>query len=285
MSLFFSPAIPRTCILAVTVLSLASSAAAAEVVAFWAFPESYLFDDAETKFDFAATVDSTVSGNANLQAFLGNPDDLDSNGGGSSFDYTSPTSGVTYSAGRTLKWDDLKTGGPDFDIDGTATFLVDKNNGSGPQLDDFSNDALMYIKLDTTGFEDLKIRFDIEGTPGDLPETFDIFYRTGGSGTWFRESTANNIPLTFEDYPVADPDNQFADSGLIDLAAAISNQGTVELILNDFAEEGNDEMEIDNVELIGTSITAVPEPTSMGMLALIGGTVAIGRRRRMRRLG
>jgi len=54
-----------------------------------------------------------------------------------------------------------------------------------------------------------------------LPETFDVFYRVGGSGTWFRDPLQNNIPLAFSDLdpanpdPDPDPENQVADSGPI----------------------------------------------------------------------
>ena len=236
---------------------------AREVVAFWGFAENYDFDANPNFQDFAADVDASNSGDANLQAYLGEADELDDNGGGGFVSYTSPTSGITYAPTRTLKFDDLKGGGDDFSIDGTSMFLVDKNDGSGPLLDDFGNDALLYITLDGTGFQDFEIRFDVEGTPGTLPTSFDIFYRVDGD-VWLRNPAQNNIPLSFSDYAPIDPENQFADSGVLALSSLLNNASAIEIIINDFAEAGNDEMEIDNIEI---TAGVIPEPTSLALLA------------------
>ncbi len=259
-----------------------SNSHAAEVVAFWGFADDYDFSGSATpnKFNFAADVDNTTSGNANLQGYLGVADQFDTNGGGGSISYTSPTSGITYGPTRTLKWNDSRGGGPDFDINGTTLFDVDDQAGTVTSRD-FGNDALMYITFDATDFMDLAFRFDIEGTPGDLPTTFDLFYRVGGAGNWIRPESNNNIALSFQDYATPDPDNQFADSGSISLASAINNQSTVELIVSDFAEFGNGEMEIDNFEIIGTRISAIPEPSTVAVLAI--GVVGYAIRRRRQR--
>lgn len=264
----------RTLILAASLSLTASGAALSdEVVAFWGFVEDYNFATNPNKQDFTPDVDATASGDANLQAYLGVADELDDNGGGG-FAYTSPVSGVSYGPSRSIKWDDLKGGGGDFDLGGVAEFQVDKLDGSGPATDDFGNDALIYLTLDGTGFTDFRLRFDIEGTPGDLPDSFDIFYRVGGAGaTWFRDPSQNNIGLAFLDYDPVDPENQFADSGLIPLPAALNQAASIELILSDFAENGNSEMEIDNVELVATR---VPEPTTVAILA--AGLLAANRR-------
>lgn len=271
----------RICLLIAVVVwtngsTMTSVCAAREVVAFWGFADEYDFDTNPNKQDFAAEVDTTVSGDANLEAFLGVADALDNNGGGGFVSYTSPVSGATYGPTRTLKFDDLKGGGDDFDIDGLSTFTVDKNDGAGSIAgEDFGNDALVYITLDGTGFADFQIRFDIEGTPGDLPSTFDIFYRVDGlSGTWYREADQNNIGLTFVDYDPVDPENMYANSGVIDLSSLLDNAASIEIILNDFAENGNGEMELDNIEITATPLM-VPEPGTVallitGMLACTG---------------
>ncbi len=250
-------------------MTLSSDALAqSSVVAFWGFKDPYDFTATNPKKeDFAPDVNNTV-GSPNLQAFRGDPDDLDDNGGDGFVAYTSSVSGATYEPTRTIKWDDLKGGGDDFDINGTATFSVDKLDGLGPVTDeDFGNDALIYLTLDGSDFVDFEFRFDVEGTPGDLPASFDVFYRTTGTGgTWFRDSYLNNIPLTFSDHTPADPENQFADSGMIALPAALNNQSQIEIIVNDFAELGNGEMEIDNFEIIAK----VPEPSGIGMILLAG---------------
>ena len=252
---------------------------AREVVAFWGFADEYDFPANPNYQDFAADVDATLTGDANLQAYLGVADELDDNGGGGFVSYTSPTSGITYDPTRTLKFDDLKGGGDDFAIGGVDSFLVDKNDGNGAQSDDFGNDALMYITLDGTGYSDFEIRFDIEGTPGDLPSTFDIFYRVDGpTGTWYREADQNNIPLTFYDYNPSDPENMFADSGMITLSSMLNNVSTIELIICDFNEYGNGEMELDNIEI---TAAAVPEPGALILVFAGGWLVALPRRRRM----
>ncbi|MCA9186093.1 MAG: hypothetical protein R3E01_29740 [Pirellulaceae bacterium] len=243
---------------------------AREVVAFWGFADDYNFDTNPNYQDFAADVDGTVLSDANLQAFLGVADALDDNGGNGFVPYTSPTSAIFYDVTKTLKFDDLKGGGDDFAIAGSSTFDVDKNDGNGPQPDNFSNDALMYITLDGTGYQDFEIRFDVEGTPASLPTSFDIFYRTGGAGTWSREPAQNNIGLSFVDYTPADPENQYADSGVISLSSLLNNASKVEIIINDFAEAGNGEMEIDNVEI---TAAVVPEPASW--VALVIGVVLL----------
>ena len=257
--------------------SISLPVSAEQVVAFWGFADDYDFPTNPNKQDFAPDVDGTVAGNANLQAFLGREDELDDNGGGGFLSYTSPTSGITYAPTRTIKWDDLKGGGGDFDIGGVNEFMIDKNDGAGPALGDFGNDALMYITLDGTGLQDFSLRFDIEATPGDLPESFDVFYRIGGSGTWFRETLHNNISLLpYTDHDPIDPDNQYASSSSVLLPAALNGQSQIELIVSDFAETGNGEMEIDNFEIIATS--QVPEPSTLVLLAL-GTLVMVGRLR------
>lgn len=242
------------------------SASGSEVVAFWGFAEDYDYTANPSKQDFAADVDATASGNANLQAFLGNADELDDNGGDGFVEYTSPTSGMIYAPTRTVKWDDLKGGGDDFDINGTDSFLVDKLDGDGPQSDDFGNDALLYLQLDGSGYADFQLRFDILGTIGDLPSSFDIFYRVDGpDGTWFRDPSQNNVPLAFEDFVPADDTDQLADSGMLSLSPALNNADSIELLISDFAENGNNEMHIDNLELVAT---AIPEPSTMGLFVM-----------------
>lgn len=256
----------------------AAPADAAEVVAFWGFTDDYEFATNPNKQDFAADVDATVSGDANLQAYLGVADELDDNGGGGFVSYTSPVSGVTYEPTRTLKFDDIKGGGDDFDIAGVTSFLVDKNDGAGAQSDDFGNDGLMYLTLDGTGYSDFQIRFDVEGDPADLPSTFDIFYRVDGpGGTWFRESDQNNIPLVFFDYDPADDENQFADSGYVALPPSLDGAASIEILLTDFAEFGNGEVEFDNIEIVAN---AVPSPAAAGLLMMAGLAALAGRPRR-----
>lgn len=251
-----------------------ASAQSRQVVAYWGLLEDYEFDETLTKLDFPADVDATAAGDARLEAFLGDPENLDHNGG-SGFEYTSPISGLSYDGTRTIKYDDVRGGGDEFDIADTTEFSIDRNDGMGPQPGSFGNDGLMYVTLDGSGWTDFELRFDIEGAPDSLPNTFDIFYRVGGAGPWFREASQNNIPLSFADYDPPDPDNQFASSGQIMLPIALNGQSQIQLMISDFAENGNGEMEIDNIEI---SALPVPEPSA---LVLIGSVAfALLRRRR-----
>lgn len=268
-----------------------------DVVAFWGFADDFDFGDGAdgpTMQDFAADVDNTVGINANLQQFRGDGGDIDDNGGGGFVSYTSQVSGANFGPSRTLRWTDLAGGGDDFSIGAQTLFDIDTNDGAGAVQDDFGNDALVYITLDGTGFQDFQIRFDAEGTPLDpepdpgvapesfLPESFDLFYRVGGSGTWFRDDDQNNIGLSFSDLDPAnpDPENQVADSGFVTLNAALNNASQIEIIINDFDNGGNDELELDNFEIVANVVVpAVPEPGS-GVLFFMAGLGLVASRRR-----
>ena len=265
--LLFIPAL-----LAATCFLFPSQAnAQTDVIAFWDFGTDFDFADGfdgPNAQDFPASefgVDNTVSNNANFQAFLGDAANLDCNGGGGFVSYTSPVSGITVGPSRTVKWDDLRGGGDDFDINGQTIFNMIRGDNDAAE-DDFGNDALIYLTFDATGFQDLQFRFDIEGTPGQpdpnnpnaeiedtLPTQFDVFIRTmGPNGTWFRPDELNNIEIEFFDYDPVDPENQFGETGYISLGSALDNASQVEIIFNDFdGETANDEMEIDNFEIVG----------------------------------
>jgi hypothetical protein len=248
-------------------LVISTTAKARDVLAFWGFEDAYDFTTNPNKQDFLADVDATLTDNANLQAYLGVADELDNNGGAGFVSYTSPTSGVAYGETRTLKFDDIKGGGNNFDIGGVSSFQIDKNDGNGPQAGNFGNDALLYITLDGTGYEDFQIRFDAEGEPVDHPTSFDIYFRTGSTGgTWLRLLSQDNIPMNFVDYTPVDPENMVADSGVISLSP-ILNGASIELIISDFQEgPGNGELEFDNIEI--TANSTVPEPGGLVLLSL-----------------
>lgn len=256
-------------------LTSSTTVCAQDVLAFWGWETHEDFTGDPNKQDYLAEVDITASGGANLQAFLGDATELDDNGGGGWETYTSATSGITYNPTDTLKFDDLRGGGDDFDIAGQVIFDIDRNDGAGAVEGDFGNDALLYITLDTTGFQDLNYRFGIESEPDNLAASYDVFYRVGGTGTWFRGVNDNNIDIS-GDYVQFDADNSQASLALRGLTSAIDNQSQVELIFSDFAELGNGELEIDNFEIIAT---AVPEPGTLALIALLSIPLGITRRR------
>ena len=51
----------------------------------------------------------------------------------------------------------------------------------------------------------------------------------------------------------------------------LNGSSTIEIVLNDFAENGNGEVEFDNIEIIGTR---VPEPTSTLLVVAAFATAA-----------
>ena len=274
-------------LLAATCFLCPQANAQTDVIAFWDFGTSFDFDDGSgdgpNTQDFPAIefgVDNTVSNNANFQAFLGNAGNLDCNGGSGFVSYTSPVSGITVGPSRTVKWDDLRGGGVDFDINGQVLFNVARGDNPAAE-DDFGNDALIYLTFDATGFQNLQFRFDIEGTPGQpdpsnptaeiedtLPTQFDVFIRTTGpNGTWFRPDELNNIGIEFFDYEPVDPENQFGETGYISLGSALDNASQVEIIINDFdGETGNDEMEIDNFEIVGDAVVLLGDVNLSGVV-------------------
>ena len=265
-------------LLSVSGVAVDHANAQTDVVAFWGFENEFDFDDGAdgpNMQDHLADVDNTAGGGANLQTFIGDAGRLDDNGGGGFATYTSPVSGATFSESRTIRWNDLSGPGDDFSIAGQSLFTVDFNDGLGPiSGEDFGNDALVYITLDGTGFQDFQFRFDIEGMPFDpdpdidpltglledpesfLPDEVDVFYRTTGpGGTWFRAE--NNFDLTFSDFDPADPNNQAGDTGgYVPLNASLNNASQIEIIFNDFDSDGNGELELDNIEIVANVVSS-----------------------------
>jgi len=150
--------------------------------------------------------------------------------------------------------------------------------------DDFGNDALIYVLLDGTGFQDFQFRFDLEGTPNDpldpadqvLPEDFNISYRvTGPDGVFFLE---NNVELFQVGLPDEENENQRLNTGegYFSLSSALDNASTIEIVINDF--DGNDELEFDNFEIVA-NVISVPEPSSASLVMLVCMGVASRRRR------
>ena len=301
--------------IAITSLVLGSASnqanAQTDVVAFWHFED---YDERPTveaqdvaglagRFTLDADVNNTGS-TAGLEVFLGNAGNLDGNGGGGFLPYTSPVSGASFGTTRTIRFDDLAGGGPEFSLGGNDQFSVDRNDGAGAVTDDFGDDALLYFTIDGSGFQDFEIRFDVEATPFNdepddpavpepfLPESFDVFYRTTPGGTWFRDVNQNNVSLIPDGLPtdldnqnlVIDPDgdgivNPLEDQ-FVSLSAALDNAPFIEIIINDFNEgDGNGELEIDNIEIVANVIATIPEPSSACLLTLAMLGFA-GRRRR-----
>ncbi len=71
------------------------------VVSFWGFTDDYDQSGA-SRLNFAADVDNSIDQSAQLQAFLGNANELDTNGVGGFAPYTSTVSGITYGPTRLI---------------------------------------------------------------------------------------------------------------------------------------------------------------------------------------
>lgn len=241
-----------------------------EVVTFWNFPSKADFpgDSAPVNYwDFETEIGSH-SETSVLTAFVGAAmKDLDPNidpNGGKGLAFTSPVSGITYAASRSLHFEDLKGPGDNFEIDGSSTVIQDR--GQGATLEDFSNDALVYIQFDGSGLSDFELRFDVQVDKSTPATSCDLFYRIDGEGgTWYRSEEYDNLSLNL--------DPEFDGTATLVLPEELDGQANIELILNDFDEGDppgpNSDLEIDNVE-----ITAVPQPGPV--LGALTSTLTLG---------
>jgi len=144
--------------------------------------------------------------------------------------------GVHHDAGQAGAWDDIRVTGPD---------------------------AEWILTIDTTGWEDISIRWDYrsEQTP-----SFDLHYRVGGATVW------SDI---LADWPIIADDAWHSFSYDLSFLSAIEGQPIVEFRVEDMEFLGNGRFIFDNLELTGTPI---PEPCSIILLGL--GSIALMRKRR-----
>lgn len=154
--------------------------------------------------------------------------------------FSNPEDGVNYSAGRAMFWTSV-----------ASTFT---------------------LSLDTTGLTDLNIRMDIrsaESGAGTRTEGFTSVEYSLNGGTDY--TLIAGIP------PFGITSNNF-NAYSIDLSAldAIENQANV-LLQFSLPEQNNPNFS--NVRIDNLLVTAVPEPASMVLVALAGGTLLFRRRR------
>jgi len=173
---------------------------------------------------------------------------------------------------RTMTAPVLELRGGDIDADGkdgtayTDSMGVEHVAGQAAAWDDVnkagtSNDAALWITLDTRGWSDLAMRFDYRS---EEAISFDLDYRTGSAGAW--QQIRNNQPIS-----AGWQYNSFA----IDLSGfpELAGQAMVQILLSDLDEgPGNDRFVIDNLEFTG-----IPEPASVVLLGL-GAVLAVRRR-------
>jgi hypothetical protein len=129
-----------------------------------------------------------------------------------------------------------------------------------------TDDAYIIITIDTTGWQDMLIRWDYmsDNSGGKTgPVSFDLDYAVG-SGDW--TNIVNNYAITRDD---AWHEFSYDLSSL----TAINNQSSVQFRINDLNENDlNGDYWQDNVQLTG-----VPEPFTAVLLAL-GGMALLSKR-------
>lgn len=142
--------------------------------------------------------------------------------------------GVHHDAGQAGAWDDIRVTGPD---------------------------AEWILTIDTTGWEDISIRWDYrsEQTP-----SFDLHYRVGGEGDW---------GSVLADWPIIADDAWHSFSRDMSYLSAIEDQMIVEFRMEDMELAGNGRFVFDNLELTG-----IPEPATVLLLGF--GGLALLRKRR-----
>jgi hypothetical protein len=182
------------------------------------------------QYEYVSGVPTLAAGNA----------DYDNNGG-DGVEFTD-AAGNSHDAGQALHWNDVSKSGGD--------------------------DAYIIITIDTTGWQDMSIRWDyMSDNSGNKrgPVRFDLDYAVG-SGNWI--NILNNEAITRDE---AWHEFSYDLSSL----TAINNQSSVQFRINDIKEDASKpdgDYWQDNVQLTG-----VPEPFTAVLLAL-GGVALLSKR-------
>jgi len=206
-----------------------SSPANATLMAIWDFgPDAPRYTLDPTAYNVSVQP-SLAAGNA----------DYDDNGKDGTA-YTD-AAGILHVAGQAVGWDDVSGAGAD--------------------------DAYLTITINTTGWQDMWIRWDYfsDNTGGNKgPVSFDFAYKVG-AGSWV--TLLNNQAIVRDD---AWHEFRYDMSAI----AAIENQASVEFRIDDLDNNDDDgNFKLDNLE-----VTGVPEPCTIALLGL--GGLALLRRRR-----
>jgi hypothetical protein len=206
------------------------SVANANLMAVWSFGPNSTNYTLVPQYEYVSGAPTLAAGNADYDADGGN---------GVAF---TDAAGNSHIAGQALHWNDVSKSG--------------------------DNDAYIIITIDTTGWQDMSIRWDYKSdNTGDKtgPVSFDMDYAVG-SGDWV--NIVNNQAITRDD---AWHEFSYDLSSL----TAIDNQSSVQFRINDLDENDlSGDYWQDNIQLTGT---VVPEPLSAVLLAL--GGVALLRKR------
>ena len=232
---------------------LLATAPAATLIAFWDFNDGY--DAGNDAVQIAHTA-SQGSGTLYQQRA-----DIDGNGKGG-ITYTNPTVGIDVTDGKAMAWDDIGKSG--------------------------DNDAEFFLEFSTAGYQDIQIRFDVQGNTDDPIVSFDLKYSTNplddvtdpgdvtGTIKDFQGGVSSEI---YNNEPFTDGlnDPRYVEQ-LIDLSSVtgLNDQTYLALRFDDFDKDtGNNDLRFDNILVTGTP---VPEPAS-GLLALLGAATLLLRRK------
>jgi hypothetical protein len=209
-----------------------SNVANANLIAVWDFgPDSSNYT-LVPQYEYVSGVPVLDAGNA----------DYDTDGG-NGIEFTD-AAGNSHIAGQALHWND-----------------VSGKNG----------DAYIIITIDTTGWQDMAIRWDYKSKDGTKkgPDSFDFDYAVG-SGDWI--DILNNEAITRDG---AWHQFSYDLSSLTD----INNQTSVQFRINDLNHNDLDgDYWQDNIQLTGT---VVPEPLTAVLLAL-GGAALLRKRQKQK---
>jgi hypothetical protein len=220
-------------LLSLTILLAMSTPASGTLMSVWDFgPDSGNYT-LVPQFEFVSGVPTLTAGGADY--------DLD---GGNGVGFTD-AAGNIHDIGQALHWSD-----------------VSKSGG---------NDAYIIITIDTTGWQNMAIRWDYMSDNTSTkrgPVRFDLDYAVG-AGSW--TNILDNEVITRDDawHPFT-----------YDLSSltAINNQSSVQFRINDIKEDVQKDGDYwqDNIQLTGTPI---PEPFSVILFAL-GGAALLRKRQR-----
>jgi hypothetical protein len=139
--------------------------------------------------------------------------------------------GVSHIDGQAAAWDDVKVTGLD---------------------------AEWIVTIDTTGWEDISVRFDYKAWDSNTT-TFDLDYRLSETAEWVE--ILDNQTITADETFYS-----FSTS----LPGDVDNQSFVQFRFNDLDENGNDKFAFDNLEFTGTPI---PEPMTILLLGFGAATI------------
>ena len=248
--MFFAKGLSSKIALAATIgmLSLTSSASAQSLISFWDFNEG--FDGG------ADAVQIVHNADLGLGTMYQQRADIDSNGkGGNAF--SDGAFGIDSADGRSIAWDDVAKSG--------------------------DNDAELFLVFSTAGFKDIQISFDLQGNLDGGIASYDVKYDNSdledivdpnGSGTMIKDFAGGISTDFLNNAPITTTDEYMRFSIDLTGAVGVDNQSTLAVRIDDIRE--NDDARFDNFLVTGT---AIPEPSSLGLVLLGFASIAARRRK------